>query len=1625
MGTFPTDFSLPFGTKQLRTRYNTMANNRVNSVIRKFMDSSMQDGTIKQRKKFETLSKSDKRSWREALQRAIANVRNRIVRRALCFKPRGKTKQKFERISKLEMALLDDLRETNAVSYQAGGSSVASKIALVGGAVSVLAGGAYIASKYHKRVCNSLNGTASDVADSVKNVKNITDDISGLLNGFKARFEEFIESVRKVGGWLFRFVVTLVGAWFVQRYTDAPALVAVVTALVVSVVPEAVEFLKTRVVSQSGFGIPQTIALLCTLVVPSLSRDNARIAADFMRLVTFLPKFSDGLENFIDTSMKMVEQFVNFVLKRDSSNWLTFSKKRDLIEKWRHQCIEVCSKYDMVAKPERELIHSLQKLIQEGYGFMQVMSHPDTKRELQKWLDCLNKRLAPHLGSLSAENNMRVMPYCAILGGGSGVGKTSAVQVYAAMVLLLSGEVKADEVLQNLWQKGITEYWNGYLGQRALIKDDCFQVRGVAGAQDSEAMEFIRAIGNWACPLNFADVESKGRYYLDVAMIVGTTNAMNIKADWEPYITCPEALVRRFQGAYWLEVNKKYATPEGRYDFERISAIYSERLAALCGRLEAEADFTPKEDDILDLFPWEAWTVRQHTFDNSSPGNAPIFEGGLRQAVKDAAAAIRMRRESHKQTVANITKHMELAEEYLSKVSFQAGVGEITEYPFVEEIEVCDEQQEYDFRVLPKEEAVVPPWMKQLDMAQEYQIEHWYIEASKSVRNWVSDFYTNFGCKGTVLGMLTDTAVVATTIATGVALVGYAAKALWAMVKSILKFFGMTGSVVSQSNNPPAKVKDGLKKFQFPRVNLQVGVPPREDVHKAIYKNMYSVSLVTGDDVDPMGNIVSLGQTVFIMPAHFDDYVRNKSSTKTRIRVMKCLDCSVRVDISVKEWFNFRRTDFESGIDLRGITFGRYVGLNSNRVIVGYFLKEADISNVLRGTNSAVRLDIGRVDKDTCVVSKVTMMSTTSEYVSNVVANGTDVLQSLIKYHMPTMGGDCGAPLTLSENRYYGGSCILGLHVAGQTSMFHREGYATVTTQEAMREVWLSLREGTGDVCENQQIEALIKQVPEAEFATLQAGLKASGIIGGSISYLGPAVDPAIIATKSCIKRSPMHSDEPFGPCPTAPAILHPVVKDGGVVYPMAKAVEAYQSPLLAHDPEELDMAVDVAMQKHWQLTKDFPRDILTFEESIVPPEGWKLKPLNRKSSAGYKYRNVIPNVLKYPGKTFFFGFEGDVDFSRPSLQIVRKDVANIVANAVKGVRVSHVCMDFLKDELRSLEKVDNVKTRMISGTELDYSIAIRQYFGAFQAAMYATCVRNGMSPGVNHYTEWHMLAEGLLSKGGSVFDGDFSRFDASEQPWVHEAILKYINKWYAAGANWKPEDDQVRNVLWLDLINSVHLTGESSKLEHFVQWHKSLPSGHPLTTLVNSMYSLITMTACYMRLTGDVVDMWNHVFINTYGDDNVVAVDTTVRDQFNQVTVAGCMDEIFGLTYTAGAKDGTLVPYTTIDKITYLQRGFLADDDEEGGLITNKPNVGWVAPLNFKSFMFTPYFFRNNKDPMADMTSNCEKFVCELSLHTKDVWDEYFPKLDSWCSKNNVILPVRNRAAARTYIKTRFDVWY
>jgi len=224
------------------------------------------------------------------------------------------------------------------------------------------------------------------------------------------------------------------------------------------------------------------------------------------------------------------------------------------------------------------------------------------------------------------------------------------------------------------------------------------------------------------------------------------------------------------------------------------------------------------------------------------------------------------------------------------------------------------------------------------------------------------------------------------------------------------------------------------------------------------------------------------------------------------------------------------------------------------------------------------------------------------------------------------------------------------------------------------------------------------------------------------------------------------------------------------------------------------------------------------------------------------------------------------------------------------------------------------------------------------------------------------------------------------------------------------------REVLFEDLMHSVHLTGDGNRLDTLVQWNKSLPSGHPLTTPVNSLYSLFTMTACYVSLTGDRENMWENTYICTYGDDNIGSASPAVAEVFNQVTIAAKMKELFGLTYTSDKKDQELVPFESMADVTFLKRGFRVDEEVPGG---------WAAPLAMNSITQRLYWSKSNKDPVGEFVHNMEEALLELSLHPTEVWNAVYPVVTKWCREHDIPCSIQDQASAKEICIARTDVWF
>lgn len=816
-----------------------------------------------------------------------------------------------------------------------------------------------------------------------------------------------------------------------------------------------------------------------------------------------------------------------------------------------------------------------------------------------------------------------------------------------------------------------------------------------------------------------------------------------------------------------------------------------------------------------------------------------------------------------------------------------------------------------------------------------------------------------------------------------------AVKAVLGLVWGFLSdLFGNKGKKTPrlQSNRPL-----GVKHKRVLATDLRLQSPD-STVASNVYANTYKILLRLNSGGDyVVGQICFVMSDLALQPEHFTKTIREmlqggEIEYDSLITLRNAINSEHTITISVQHYLGLRRQTFVDD----DLEFIKFVNVRAHRNVVSSFILERDVKYIggVRG-----RLDVCEVDDRKNVVPANKRMV----HVLSSLAYGEDLrfagrrVRKYFSYGAPTSPGDCGAPLCLLDNSSYSGRTAIGIHVAGAVSRM--TGYSTVVTQEKIKAAIDFF-----DVIKDDFEEDL-----RSRGIALQAGNELPFSTSGSFLPIG-VVDRAVsISPKTSYYVTDLYGR--FGDYDCFPAPLSSVYRGGVIVHPMENAVRPYSTPVRIYEQVWLSQAVHVAMKPLTMITKDYSRRIYTFEEAVLGVPQEKFRSIPRGTAAGYPYVLDVKN-----GKKEFFGEEQDYDLNSMKALELRGRVGYIECKAKANVRLSHVFVDFLKDELRPVAKVQAAATRLISSAPLDYTIVWRMYFGAFSSAVMRNCVLTGMAPGICVYTDWDVLVNKLCEKGPLVFDGDFKAFDSSEQPVIHNLILDYVNLWYNDGEL----NQRVRKVLWLDLCHSRHIGGLGRDQRHIYQWNKSLPSGHPFTTIVNSMYSLILIVSAYITLTGDSVDFWKYVSTVTYGDDNVSNVSEVVSSKFNQETVAGALEKEFDVIYTSGTKDGTLVQFLDMSEVTFLKRRFVLRDDV------------WLCPLELNSFLYVSYWCKNKKLENKIVLDVLEMALEELSMHDQHTWQQYAPLIQRvMLDREHVSNAPIDQMQYLSLVRSRSDNWY
>lgn len=1495
--------------------------------------------------------KVTERILREELQRQVAKAKKKAMKALL--------EPKEDREMRIKKA-----RDKRCPVFAESGRLVA---ALGGLGVGVVAHGLY-----------RLLRKASNVCD---NVSSMAEGVKSSMSGFAANVKKQLDRLKKkMSHPLFTTIAVVVLSYYVLRIVKRGsfaqrALLVALTAFAgkplwdriakfflhcdtVRPLGECLEETEADpVVPMSGAGVFSSILASAMCFSIFGAGFSNRTVSEAMKRISLLERTKGGLEVFGNWAIGSIEVLLSFFSKLFGGPYVRLRKETDVaLKRWCREveALEHVWNLNKVDASPAEL-DKLMNLCARGVELKELYRD---RMQLYSLVSAMLVRLhalfAPYQGSISARNNFRVEPEFMVLAGEPGIGKTILMMPMCAYILKMSGLLSQDagyeEVVENIWQKGASEYWNGYCGQKGLIMDDAFQNRPDSTDKDNEYINVIKMVNSWAMPLNFADLASKGKIYFNSPLILATTNMKDLRTPANAVLFKPDAVTRRISSPYVIELRPEFATPQGRLNIE----AYNEQRRLAHGLKGVEG------------FPFHMWIVRRHDF---LQGTTYGVAESLSDVLQRVALNLKARVESQK-----------LSEEVLKDFIKGLGGGSSSSG-------IADGVKAMSGVPLDDEDSLFDRTLKRTSSE---LIDFELAAEAKEFEKQRSTFSRWFGsAKGHVQEHWWKYAI-------GLATFKAASMAISILLDLISPEDKRNrDKLLAESNRPLSGggVQSGAKVRYVSAVKPQGGNDP---IISKVYNNTMKLTVEAGDKVNVLGQITFVSSDMAFMPHHFrarllsHTLVDIEDAESATVTFTHALSSTVELTMSVKRFLALP----SYALPDRDIEFVSVSLINAPKNIIKNFLTEADLKYV---PGKLCRLDVMEVDDRQKVLPRPRHAIYTSKVgVSSALRYEGYHLQRYASYAVCTSAGDCGAPLSLENAPSFGGRRTFGMHVAGREN--RAEGFSTFVTQELLREAMAKL--GTID---DQSEEDIFAQCGGMVTDTDQLPDE----FGGTFLPLYRTSRQHQLPLRSKLFKTPLYGV--FGEHRYFPAVMKPVMRDGVLLKPMVNATKVYSGPLRCLDTQLLEQALHVAMKPHAKETALDPRIVFSYEDAVLGRSEMMFRSVPRGTSAGFPYMYDMRG-----GKRDFWGDDiQGYDLDTAMSQQLKVDVQQVIDDAKLGIRRGHVFVDLLKDETRKLSKVQAAATRLISSSPLRYTIAFRRYFGAFCASTMSSHTVTGMSPGINCYQEWSLLSRLLESKGGKVFAGDIKGLDASELPDLHLAILDYINRWYGGSA----EDSRVRQVLWMELYHSRHLGGDGLDQTHIYQWNKSLPSGHPMTTIVNSMYTLTALVACYIKATGDAVGFWDHVYAAVYGDDNAINVDDIVAAKFNQRAVAEQMLEHFGIVYTSDDKEAELIETTTIDRISFLKRRFQLNE------------VGtYDAALELDSFLYSVYWAMNKKDLQEIMSSGLENALCELSLHTQEVWDEWAPRILEVMAElngpnNTAYAPTRR--AYRAAVAARADAWF
>lgn len=634
------------------------------------------------------------------------------------------------------------------------------------------------------------------------------------------------------------------------------------------------------------------------------------------------------------------------------------------------------------------------------------------------------------------------------------------------------------------------------------------------------------------------------------------------------------------------------------------------------------------------------------------------------------------------------------------------------------------------------------------------------------------------------------------------------------------------------------------------------------------------------------------------------------------------------------------------------------VSFQPRRDIIANFALEKDYSQFKKN------IDFMLVMHNGCPSNQIGLAQAMDEDV--VVGSdwaGSWKIRNGYKYESTASKGDCGS-LFCVMNSGIQSRKIFGLHVAGSRDT--KAGFSEAISQEELiakiEELGIQEQASYGDL--DYVVPEIGTFMEQNQFNVV--GRLPLKLVPGSIS-------------KTAIVKSILHDKVAISTC--LPAKLRSFLnEDGDLVEPIELAKKKFCQNV-ASIPEYIVQSVCLNLFAHLEdcSSQDVQRRSLTDEEILYgSPGNSSMRGVNPSTSPGYP-SVLLPDRLR--NKTRIFSHVKDSVENLKARENYLVYIQPIIDKCKNGIRTEFLYMGKLKDEKREIEKVYLGKTRMFQVGSFDLLYLMKKYFGAFCAWIGMNRIQNGITGGINVYSqEWNFLYKKL---GGrkiepSIGAGDFASFDGSHLVSYMMGVCKQINAWYSDG------NDVIRNTLFMEVVNARVIFDDL-----VVEFPSGLPSGNFLTFSLNSLLNHCYHASCWVFM-GNVLDtFYPNVTLEVHGDDSLFSVSSEYTSVFNEHTLESSM-KIMGLKYTSELKGISEKPLRFINEVNYLKRFFRFDEVLQRVL----------APMKIEAVL-EPINWSKKNDYLAITVMNVDSTLRELSLWEEEVFTLYQKKLVEASRKN------------------------